>query len=312
MDKKFITIFLLLLLITATYLGNRILHQTTRNNPGDLATCGIQGHARPVHTRIVSLAPSVTEILFMLGLGDKVVGVTRYCTYPSEARSKPKVGGYYDPNYEAVRALTPDLVIMLPEHEEPRQNLGRLGLNTLVVDHRNIAGILDSITVIGQVCGKEQGAEEAVRDLRARMEHIQKITSGLPRKRVLVCIGRDMGSEKIGDIYITGRNGFYNSLILLAGGLNAYDGNAAYPIVSKEGIICINPEVIIDMVPDLEGRDRDMRAVLNEWKSMTAVDAVRNNHVYVFGQDYTVIPGPRFIRVLEEMARVIHPEADWR
>ena len=248
----------------------------------------------------------------MLGLEDKVVGVTRYCIYPPAARKKAKVGGYYDPNYEAVIAQNPDLIIMLPEHEGPRRDLGRLGLDILVVDHRNIAGILDSITAIGRACGKEQAAAAAVRDLRARMEHIRSRTRGVARTRVMVSVGRNMGSGKIEDVYITGRSGFYNGLIQLAGGVNAYDGDAAYPTVSEEGIIRINPEVIIDMVPDLEEKVLDRNMVLKEWQTLARVDAVRNNRVYVFGQDFTVVPGPRFIRILEEMARVIHPEAAWR
>src|SRR5258707_1060445 len=92
--------------------------------------------------RIVSLAPSITETLFELGLGDRVVGVTRYCTFPPEARTKPQVGGYYDPNFEAVTAARPDLVITLTEHHEVRNELGKLGLAFVTVDHTTVPGIL--------------------------------------------------------------------------------------------------------------------------------------------------------------------------
>lgn len=277
--------------------------------PGDGESLG---SSQPVPGRIVSLAPSITEILFLLGLADRVAGVTRYCVYPPEARKKPKVGGYYDPSYEAIVALKPDLVIVLPEHEEHRRNLERLGLATLAVDHRDIPGILASIATIGKACGRERAATATVDDLRKRTNAVREKTRGLDRKRVLVSVGRNMGSGRIEDVYITGRTGFYNNLIDLAGGVNAFDGDIAYPMVSEEGILRINPEVIIDMVPDLEEKGLTRDSVLKEWKALKGLDAVRNGRVHVFGQDYTVVPGPRFIRVLEDMARAIHPEADWR
>jgi iron complex transport system substrate-binding protein len=304
-------LFFILFLLSAAYLGGRTFRPES-NGAGDNAAYGSQNTSSAGYARIVSLAPSITEILFMLGLGNRVVGVTRYCEFPPAAREKAQVGGYYDPNYEAVMALNPDLVIMLPEHDEPRRNLGRLGLNILVVDHRSITGILDSITAIGKACGKEQTAATAVNDIKVKMEHIRIRTRGLAQTRVMVCVGRNMGSGRIEDIYITGRNGFYNDLILLAGGVNAYNGDAAYPIVSEEGIIRINPQVIIDMVPDLGKKALDRSMVLKEWQALKGVAAVRNKRVHVFGQDYTVVPGPRFIHILEDMARVIHPEADWR
>src|SRR3954470_481013 len=99
--------------------------------------------------RVVSLAPSITEVLFELGLGDRVVGVTRYCVFPPEARAKPQIGGYYDPNYEAISAARPDLAVVLPEHAEIRKELEHLGLKVLTVDHTSVQGILASIQLIG-------------------------------------------------------------------------------------------------------------------------------------------------------------------
>jgi len=309
MGKKFVAI--LLLLITTIFLGNRVLPQTSRNNPGGPVPSHTQSNVRPVHTRIVSMSPSITEILFMLELGKNVVGVTHFCTYPPEARSKPIIGGYSDPNYEAVVALHPDLIIMLTEHAEPLRNLEKLGLKTLVVDHRNIDAILNSITAIGLSCGREREALTAVGGLRARMERIRRVIGGLVRPRVMVTVGRNMGSGRIEDVYINGHGGFYSELITLAGGVNAYTGDVSYPSFSEEGIMRINPAIIIDMVPDLGARALDKDTVIRQWRNLSRVNAVRNSRVYVFGQDYTVIPGPRFIDLLEEMARAIHPEATW-
>ena len=311
MRKKLLALTILLVLLTMGYFAIRTIHSRSQHGFKD-ARCEVQpSQLSSKHMRIVSLAPSITEILFMLGLGDEVVGVTRYCTYPPEAREKPKIGGYYDPNYEAIVVLHPDLVVMLTEHEEPSLNLGKMGLKTLVVDHRNINGILNSISSIGMACGRVREAMIAVGDLRTRMEKVRRAIKGLARPRVMVTVGRNMGSSGIEDVYISGRGGFYSELITLAGGINAYEGDITYPSFSEEGIMRINPTVIIDMVPDLGEKALDKNTVIRQWCNLSRVDAVRNSRVYVFCQDYTVIPGPRFINILEEMARTIHPEVHW-
>jgi iron complex transport system substrate-binding protein len=244
-------------------------------------------------------------------LGDRVVGVTRFCRNPPEARSKRTVGGYYDPNYETILSLRPDVVIMLPEHEEQKRHVTRLGLRVLVLDHRGIDGILDSIATIGQACGAEEKAATLARDLRGRIERVQHKTNRLPRPRVIVSVGRNMGSGALRSVYLSGRQGFYNELIELAGGENAYQGSAAFPVFSVEGIARLNPDVIIDLVTDLEEHGWERARILKEWETAFPVNAVRNGRVHVLGQDYVVVPGPRFILILEEIARIIHPEAGW-
>ncbi len=114
------------------------------------------------YSRIVSMAPSITETLFALGLADKVAGVTRYCDYPPEAKAKPQVGGLLDPNYEAIVALQPDLAILLTIHDEADARLKKLGINTLVVEHRTLDGILDSFRTIGEACGGIETAEALI------------------------------------------------------------------------------------------------------------------------------------------------------
>lgn len=260
------------------------------------------------YRRIISLAPSITEILFKLGLGDKVVGVTDYCDFPPEAQAKAKIGGYYDPNYEAIIALRPNIVIMLPEHQGPKQYLSRFGLKVLIVDHKSISGILSSITAIGNTCGVEQNAASLVLDLQKRMERIKQKTNGLTHPKVMVTVGRNMGSGSLRDIYISGRDGFYDEMITLSGGINAYTGSVTFPVVSGEGIIRMNPEVIIDIIPDLEQKGWDKTMIIKEWKTIPQVDAVKNSRVYIFGEDYVATPGPRFILIMEQMARAIHPE----
>jgi iron complex transport system substrate-binding protein len=288
-----------------------LLHRerADKSQPGILQTS--QVHRVPPQ-RIISLAPSVTEVLFALGLGDRVVGVTQHCRYPAAALAKAKVGDYYQPDYEAILALKPDLVILLPEHEEAQEYLDRLGVKTLMVNHFTIQGILDSILLIGRTCGRAEVAEEMVQEIRERMETIRRRTMSLPAPRVMVSVGRNMGSGGIKDVYVCGQDGFYDQMIELAGGRNALQGGGVkFPIVSGEGILRLNPQVILDVVPDLAERGWKEEKILRQWDLLSQVDAVAHRRVHLLSQGFAVIPGPRFILILEEMARLIHPEVRW-
>jgi iron complex transport system substrate-binding protein len=263
-------------------------------------------------TRIVSLAPSVTETLFALGLGGRVVGVTRFCAYPPEARDRPRVGGYFDPSYEAIVALRPDLVVILREHEEPKKFLDGLGIRTLTVNHKNVAGILASVTAIGTAAGVPDSARALDAQLRDAISRVQARTASLPRPRVMVSVGRDLGSGALKDVFISGSDGFENDLIDLAGGVNVATGKTiAYPTVGAETILGLNPDVIIEIAPNLAQAGLTPEEVIQEWDAAPQVAAVANHRVYVFDRDYDGLPGPRFPLALLDFARAIHPELDW-
>ncbi len=261
------------------------------------------------YKRIISMAPSITETLFALGAGDRVVGVTRFCNYPPEAREKEQVGGFVDPNYEAVVALKPDLVILLPEHEKVFNYLAELRLQYLVVHNRNVSEILDTILTIGIICGAEERAKEMTADINARIQNILVQTKDRYHPGVMISISRTIGTGALKDVYIAGKNTFYDELLTFAGGRNAYDGpNIDYPVISAEGLLHINPEIIIDLVPDMEPKGLDGAALMREWQSVPGVAAVRNNRIYIVSNDYAVIPGPRFILFLEYLTQIIHPK----
>ncbi len=260
--------------------------------------------------RIVSLAPSITEILFSLGLGDRVVGVTRYCTYPAAALTKAKVGGYYDPDYEKILRLKPDLVIMLVEHATAKHCLRNFHINILQVDHNTIGDIVQSIKIIGDTCGSTHAADSIVAVIKLTIERIRGKTVNIRRPRVMVSVGRSMGA--VGGLCIAGTGTYYDEMIRLAGGENAFARKSiAFPIISPEGICRINPEIIIDMVPESGEKRVDDRVILARWTKIGRIDAVRNGRVYLFRQDFAQIPGPRFIIILQQMAKVIHPELTW-
>jgi iron complex transport system substrate-binding protein len=262
--------------------------------------------------RIISLSPNVTEILFALGLGDKIVGVTRFCNYPPKAKGKMKVGGYLDPNYEAILSLKPDIVVLLTEFESIKSSLSELGIKYLEVDNKTVSEIMASIDYLGKQFGAEQQAKKMLAEMRSKIERIKQKTSRSVRPKVLIIVERTLGTGAIEDVYVAGKNTFYDELINMAGGINAFgDEKIAYPIVSAEGIIHLNPEFIIDLIPQLDQTGLSATTLQKDWESLPQIDAVKNHQVHILSQDYAVIPGPRFILFLEDLARMIHPEIDW-
>jgi iron complex transport system substrate-binding protein len=262
--------------------------------------------------RIVSLAPSITESLYALALGDRVVGVTRYCKYPAEVQTLPKVGGFLDPNFEAIVALKPDLVIILQEHERSLPGFQKLGLKTQVLCHKTIEGIIDSLRQIPRVCGLEIQGPNIADSIQTRLDRIRKKTACLNRPRVMIAIDRIQGAGGLVDVYIAGQDGFFDKMIELAGGENVYrQGAASFPVVSAEGIMYMNPEVIIDLVSGLNQEDFQAERVLADWNCLPQVAAVKQRRVYAFNRDYATVPGPRFIKFVEDLARLLHPEIDF-
>jgi iron complex transport system substrate-binding protein len=251
--------------------------------------------------RIVSLAPSVTEVLFEAGLGPRVAGVTSYCRFPREALALPKIGGYLTPSYEALVALHPDLIVTLPEHADVEPKLRALGFPILRVDHRSLDGIVRSIGQIGEQCGAGERAHRAAAALQEVLAAIRRIAPG-PRPRVLICFGR---AEDLRRLTAAAPGTIHDDLITQAGGVNVLTSDSiAYPVLSAEGVIRLDPEVIIEFAAG----SRDVAALRRQWYRFDSLTAVKTDRVYVFSGDVLSVPGPRFVRFAETIARTIRGE----
>ena len=259
--------------------------------------------------RIVSLAPSITETLFALDLGNDVVGVTRYCKFPPETEKITKVGGYIDPNFEAILSLLPDTVIALVGQGDASLFLNDKVNNVITVNGGSVKSILESIQTIGAKCGRENEAKGLINALSSRMEEIRKsaLEHTGKKKKIMITVGRSIGTGSISDLFISGEDGFYSQMIEMAGGENAYKGaTIKFPALSREGILRLDPDIVIEMIPNPAQFDLDVNEVKKEWeKHLSSVTAVKRGSVYIFTEDYSVIPGPRFILMLEKLAQVI-------
>lgn len=255
--------------------------------------------AQPVPQRIVSLAPSVTEVLFAIGLGPRVAAVTSYCRYPPAVLALPKVGGYLTPSYEALVAVKPDLAVVLPEHADVEPRLAALRIPVLRLDHRRIDGIVRGIVLVGDRCGAAPAARALAGELRDRLDRLQADASRGRRPRVLLCFGR---SDDFRRVYASAPGTVHDDLLAYAGGVNVLPpGPASYPTLSLEGIVRLDPDVVVELAP---GRG-DPAPIVREWAALGSLRAVQEGRVHVFTEEYLSVPGPRFVRFAEVLAATL-------
>ena len=254
--------------------------------------------------RIVSLAPSITETLYALGLGPRVAGVTQYCWHPPEAKTKPIVAGFSDVNYEAVVRQRPDLVVLPRDKAANRLNLERLGLSVMALDTRSLAGLMEAIDLLGRSAGRRLEAARILDGMEESLARARARAAGRPRPRVLFSIMHSYeGLGYITEINAVGRDGFFSEMIDIAGGQNVYQGALSFPRLSREAVIFFDPEVIIDIIP----ADEDLGAARRDWQSLSTVAAIRNNRLVFLTDEADTVPGPRFPQTLEKLSRAFHP-----
>ena len=261
--------------------------------------------------RIISTAPSITEILYALGLGDRVAGVTSFCHYPPDALKKPKIGDYVNPNLEAMLALKPDLVIVQTNPVRLAERLQALHLRTLEVDQQNIEAIYTSIRMIGDAAGVPAKASKLIDSIRGGLAAVRAKSAAVKPARVMFVIGRL--PNRLEGLAVVGNASFLNQVIEIAGGQNVFrDANAAYPEVSLEEVIARSPDVILDMgdMSDTVGvTEEHKRDVVALWRRASTVTAVKQHRVFAVASDIYVVPGPRVVDAAHEMFSMLHPEA---
>ncbi|MDD4161938.1 MAG: cobalamin-binding protein [Methanothrix sp.] len=258
--------------------------------------------------RIVSLSPSNTEILFALGLGDRVVGVTKYCSYPPEVESLKDsgkaevVGGYVDPDFEKILSLRPDLVLASQTHSNGAVSLlDKVGIPTFVVDSNNLSSIILSIEKVGKITGKADDASALVAQMQSRIKAVSDKVSSLPKTRVLYIVWHD-------PVQTAGAGTFEDEIIERAGGVNIFHDLSGYAQVDPEAIAVRNPEAIIACSGMGTGADKPLQWAETE-RGLNQTDARKNDRIYQAEGDLITRAGPRIVDGLEMFAKFIHPEA---
>lgn len=257
--------------------------------------------------RIVSLSPNVTEILAGVGAFDRVVAVSTYCEYPPEASALPRVSTWQSTNLEQLESLRPDLIIMT-DAQEPflREKLDALALPTLVVRGQTLEDAITSILEVGRAVGSERRAEALAAETRAALAEVRARTRELPRPRVLCVVDRVPGTLR--DLYSATEGSFLDELIEIAGGDSiAPPASTGYGRMTKEAVVDLDPEVVIDMVQGTKGDfGEDARAV---WQALAGVTAVRHGRVYPVRETSVLHPSQFVADTARRFAVIIHPEA---
>ncbi|MBI5117941.1 ABC transporter substrate-binding protein [Candidatus Poribacteria bacterium] len=282
---------------------------TAASGCGQPKTGGTESAAKPPSSperpaRIVSMAPSITEVLFALGLGPRVVGVSDFCNYPPEALTKKKIGGIVNPSIETMIAMNPDLVIGLPSpaQESLHHSLRVLGIRVFTFPNDTIADMYNMIQTIGKETSTEKAADELVGRLKAKFSEVSGEVASQPRRKVMFVVGVD-------PLFVAGRGTFIDELIGMAGGKNiATDSISKYPQLGIEEVVARAPEVILFTALNLNPTPEQDAEARKLWEKYPSIPAVKEGRIYGLNADHVTRPGPRSGLGAEEIARAIHPE----
>ncbi len=280
-----------------------VLALSVNHNNQDKTSKLPPAEARNAPVRIVSLAPNITEILFAMGLGEKVVAVSSDSDWPDQTATMEKVGTFWRPNTEAVIAARPDLVIALAFEQQRAvvESLSRLNYPVLTLKLDKIEELPAAIQKIGLATGCGQQADELTKKIDGQLQGLKSRLHSTENVKVLWVIQPE-------PLRVAGRNTFVNQLIELAGGENAVGPTIQqYPLLGTEGILRCAPQAIIQSAMTTDNLPRQQQAAEAFWSKWPDLPAVKNNKIYVVESDTVLRLGPRLPQGVELIARCLHP-----
>jgi iron complex transport system substrate-binding protein len=266
-----------------------------------ISSASQQPASRP--SRIISLIPATTEMLFAIGAAPQIVAVGSFDSYPPEVQSLPRVGALLDPDVERILSLDPDLVVIYGTQHDLRQQLDRAGVPYYSYKHGGLACVTATIRALGTRTGRAREAERVAADIEARLAAIRSRVAGRPRPRTVLVFGRDRMSLQ--GIFASGGIGFLNDMLETAGGANVFaDVKRESVQATSELILSRAPEVILELRSSIDpGEAAAERAI---WNTLAAVPAVRTGRVHMFTDPSLMVPGPRVAQATDLLAQALH------
>jgi iron complex transport system substrate-binding protein len=270
-----------------------------------LGSCTPPGPSTPslqIPQRIISVVPSATEMLFAFGLADRIIAVGDYDELPPGYKDKPRIGGLLNPNIEKIIEYKPDLVITYGSQDILRDRMKELGIRIYPFTHGSISQTLDYMVALGRTVGAEDKAREIEHRIRMTFDEIRK---NAPVKHPKVLLVHNRGVGALGSFYSVGGTAFQNELIEIAGGENIFgDVDKEVMEPSIEAIMKRAPEVIIETLPSGVS-DQEVQRRKSDWNKLAKLPAVMNRRVFIIGEDYMLVPGPRLDLAAKKFAEVI-------
>ena len=272
---------------------------------GDLQ---VSGNNRAPVTRIVSLVPALTEMLFAMGAGPQVIAVSSYDDFPPEVKALPRVGALLDPDVERILALRPGLVLTYGSQSGLEAQLARAGIHTFIYRHAGVAGILQTLSDLGAATGHAAEGDRKAREIQAQLDAVHARVRAYPRPRTLLVFGRQ--PQSLQQMYASGGVGFLHDILQIAGGANVFaDVRQESVQTSSETLLARAPDAIVEVrATGLLGA-ADLPRERNLWAALASIPAVRNGRIHFLNGDHLVVPGPRVGLAAEAFARALHPEA---
>jgi iron complex transport system substrate-binding protein len=245
--------------------------------------------------RVIALAPNLSETLFALGLGDRVVGVGDYSTWPPEVTKLPKLGGLFNPNLEKIVSLKPDLAVLVPSEGDLAQKLKGLGVDSITLSNETLADVERSFHQLADRCGVPEAGERLAAEWREGLK-----PDPLPDSpKILLSAGRPVG--RLADLVVAGPGTYFEELLANLGAVNAFaDAPVRYPEVGMEDVIARAPDVIVEVRAEAVSPELERR-LISDWKALPRIPAVRNGRIVVIDGDYAVVPGPRIPQLYREL-----------
>jgi iron complex transport system substrate-binding protein len=256
--------------------------------------------------RIISLVPSVTEMLFAIGAGPDVVGVSSFDHYPPEAETRTNVGGLLDPDFERILTLRPDLVVVYGTQSSLTDRLSRAGIPIFPYQHAGLPDITATLREIGARIGRAEASNRLARDIERQLSEIRERTRPLAKPKTMIVFEREAGTLR--GMFASGGVGFLHDMLVVAGGTNVFADIAKQSLqVTTEVALSKAPEVILELhsgpgwTPARISQERQI------WRALPSVPAVRTGRIYLLTDELMSIPGPRVVQAVRAMAQALHP-----
>ena len=251
-------------------------------------------------SRIVTLTPSINEIVYALGMGKNVVANTKYCDFPLESKKVKKVGGYSTISLEKILESKPTVVIAQNYDAKMLRNLKNLNIKTMIFKTDTISSIKNTIKTLGEYFGKQEKANELISNIDISLKSLENIVLD---KKILIVIGprKNLNNQ----IYITGNNLYFEDIIKASGNKNAYFSTSTnQPVVNSEKIINMNPDIIVMISPFLDGKEKEQKELIKLWQTLPVNASIKNN-IYIVDKLYAGIPSQRVIYFMKDFKKIL-------
>lgn len=273
------------------------------------AACGRGGEAPAERHGVISMGPQITETIFALGEGRRLIAVSDFCDYPPEVEKLPRVGGYMNPDFEKITLLRPEMVFLSGKHLEMTRFCEQSGIPHVNVYMDSLGTIDEGIKTIGDALGVPEKATELRRRVREELEAVRASVAGKPRPKVLILTGRT--EHNLNNLPTVGGGSFVSELVELAGGENLYEeADRPYLEASKETAVLKAPDVVLEFHAGENLDDEEKRAYVADWAQLASIPAVRDGRIYILTESHALRPGPRLPEIARKIAGLLHPSPE--